>query len=512
MKLKLLFSALLLVSLSGFAQDATKVFDEVKNVTVKNIGAITKNKVIKGYFNFYEYDKIDRKTRIYKINLMDENLNQIGIKEITGPKDLELVGSGYDGNSFCFKFWNKKEKTVELKTYDQDANERTSSSVEIKMDSKYLTFQQSVDPDINILENNGFVDYSFYESNDAFIISYINGDTKKSWQQAYQPEGKSKLMIPAFMTGNNEMILTAVSRIEKGLYNFKTHHSVIANSTKDGRQLFELTTEFGDNFVMPVNAVFEGDKILIVGLNYKSEKSFTTSPDGLAFLELDKNGKLLKSNFKTFEESLGKYLPMEDHKLQGNYSLYLHDIVRTNHNTNLVIAEKFKKELGVGGAASLAFSALTRSTGAAINLQLENMVVIEYDKDGNVIQAQEIPKAKGSTGKFPDAMSFLSPYHLATAARLMGWMDYMYTLKNEDNSEITFSFVDREKLEENAKKTANFGQIKYKNGKISIDKVPIANEKATFSHLLPAKVNHVLQVNYYKKDKKLSMSLIKLNN
>jgi len=91
-------------------------------------------------------------------------------------------------------------------------------------------------------------------------------------------------------------------------------------------------------------------------------------------------------------------------------------------------------------------------------------------------------------------------------------MDYMYTVKSDDNGDITFSFVDYDRLDAGAKKTENFGQIKYHDGKITVDKIPVKNEKATFSRLMRASTNHVLQVNYFKKEKKLTMDMIKLNN
>ena len=516
MKLKLLFTALIFLSIKGFAQDGSKIFDGVKNITLRNVGVITKNNVIEGYFNFYEFDKVDRKTILYRLNLLDANLNQIGTKDIQGPKEWQLVGSGFDGNNFCFKFWDEKKRTIELKVYDQQANEVTSSTLKVNYrptGGDYENYSKMVSPEINIADNNGFVDYTFNDPNDAFIVSYINGTTQKSWQKAYEPEGKSKYMFPIYLNGNGEMILTGVARIERGLYNTKTDHSLLATSTKDGHQLFDISTQFGDNYVVPINAVFEGDRILLIGLNYKTNKSFTTPPDGFAFIQIDKSGKVLKSNFNTLENSLGKYLPMENDKLKGDYYLFIHDIVQSNRNTNVVIAEKFKKEIDAGGIAMTALSLMSRTTaGGGADLQLENMVAIEYDRDGNVIQAMEIPKAKGATGKFPTYIGLLSPYFLAFAAKVDGDMDYMYTLKNEDNSQITFSFVDRDRLSPDAKKTDNFGQVKYKDGKFTSDKIPIKNAKADLSHLLPAKAGYVLQVNYFKKDKKLEMDMIKLNN
>jgi len=516
MKFKLLTLALALLTIKGFAQEATKAFDEVKNVTVRNIGVIKQNNVIKGYFCFYEYDKIDHKTRIYKLNLMDENLNDLGTKEITGPKDWELVGSGFDGTNFCFKFWDQKEKNYQLMIYDQQANLVNSKEVDVNYNlssQKATMFKQMVGEDVNIAGTNGFVDYTFNDPNDAFIINYVNSGVKTSWEQTYEPDGKSKIMLPNYLNGNNNIILTGVARVERGMYNTKTEHSVLGTSTADGKQLFDLSTEFGENHVTPINAIFEGDKIFIIGLNYKTEKSFTTAPDGLAFIEIDYAGKVLKTNFNTFEQSLGKYLPMEDHRLAGGYYLYIHDIVPTNHSTHVVIAEKFKKEIDALGVASVTLSLLSRSTGGeGADLQLENLVAIEYDDNGNVLTAMEIPKGKGATERFPTYMGLMSPYLLASVASLYGDMDYRYTLRNTDNSEITFSFVDYDRLEADAKKTQNFGQVRYKDGKFNVDKVAIKKADAKFSFMLPAKTNHVLQVNYFKKEKQLTFEMIKLNN
>ena len=505
----------------SMAQDALKVLDQVKNLTVRNVNAIKQNNAVKGYFAFYEYDKVDKKTLLFRLNLYDENLNDLGTKDIEGPKDWELISSAYDGNNFCFKFYDEKAKTYELKVYDQQGKEVISNITDInynsKTNAKYRSYSALVSPEINEVDSNGFVDYIFNEPNDAFIMSYANGATKKTWQQTYEPEGKSKIMVPNFLAGDNQMILTAVTRIEKGLGNTKTENSVVANNIRNGNQLFDISTEFDDNHVVPITAIFSEDKITLVGLNYKTAKTYTRAPDGMAFIEMDKKGKILKTNFKTFEESLGKYLPIEDHQLEGGYYLYIHDIVHTKNNTNLVIAEKFKKAADAGGVALTALAMLSGGgSGGVIKLVLENMVVIEYDQDGNVIQAKEIPKGKGTTGVIPGSTT-QNPYTLATIANMDGWMDYMYTLSNDDNSQVTFNFIDYDRLSDdaNAKKTKNFGQIKYDNGSINVDRIPIKsgdNSKADLVHIYQGKPGYILELAYFKKDKKATMEMIKLNN
>ena len=515
MKTKLMFIFLLFFTAAINAQNGSKIFEEVKNVTVRNVGAIKKNNEVKGYFSFYEYDKASKGTLLFKLNLMDENLNNLGTKEIEGPKGWELISSGFDGNNFCFKFYDPKAKAFELKVYDQQAKEVISNELERNYGTssyKYRMYQQYENPELSILPENGFVNYTFNEENDGFFTTYVNGSPKKQWSRAYETDGKYKIMIPAYLGGNNEFLLTFITKVNKGTYTSSTDNTLLASRTSNGSKVFEISLEINGHFVEPINPTFEKDKIMLVGLDYKNSNTSVDSPEGLAFVELDNTGKIIKTNFRTFDETLGKYFTLSKGKFEDNYRFYVHTIERTKNNTNLLLGEKFKKKINAGGVA---LSVLTRSATSVSKLELENMILLECDLEGNVLQAKEIPKAKGTTPSFPSYSGFFPPYLLANVASLWGWMDYAYALKNEDNSEITFSYLDYEKLdndeEGDGKKTHNFGQIKYKNGVITNDKVAIKNEKATFTRLFPAKAGYVLQMNYFKKKKQMTMDFIKLN-
>lgn len=515
MKQRIILFFLLFFAMQGFAQTGSKLFQDVKQVTVRNVGAIKRNGEIKGYYTFYEYDKVDRNTLLFKLNLMDENLNDLGTKEIEGPKTWNLISSGFDGTNFCFKFHDPKAKTIELKVYNQEAKEVLSNELELNYgpsSNKYKMYAQYENPELGIVPDNGFVNYTFNSDNNGFFTTYVNGNNKKRWSRSYEPDGDFKVMIPAFLGGNEEMVLTFITKVNKGMYTTTTNNVIYASSTSSGSKIFEVPALIQEKNVVPMNATIEGDKINIVGLHYKTSSISVAMPDGLAFVEMDKKGKVISSNLQTFEESLGKYFPMEKGKLADDYYLYVHEIERTKSNTNIVLAEKFKKKTN---GAGMALGMMAGNGGGGVRLVLENMVLIEYDMDGKVLQAKEIPKAKGNTPSFPGYTGFFPPYLLAGAAEIWGWMDYMYTTKNEDKSEITFCYLDYEKLEDtedsDGKKTHNFGQIKFKNGTITNDKIAIANKKATFTRLYPAKAGYVLQMNYFKKKKEMTMDFIKLN-
>ena len=511
MKHNLVIILLTFFTLQSIAQSGSKIFEEVKEVTVRNVGVIKKNNEIKGYFSFYEYDKVDRNTILFKLNLMDENLNPLGTKQIEGPKTWELISSGFDGNNFCFKFYDPKEKTLELKVYDQQAKQVNSSLLDVilnKNDLSYRTYDHYTKRDLSILPENGFVNYSFDSEDKSFTTTYINGTPKRKWQRTYPNGGDFYSIIPSYLGSSNEMLLTFVTKIDKRGETPASGNYILASSIAGGSKIFETATIVNGKNFAPLNASFDSNKIIIVGLNYPAKDILAGAPDGLSFIELDLKGKILKSESQTFEESLGKYFPMEKNKLAGDYLFYVHGIEKTRNNTYLVLGEKFKKKTSAGGAA---VAILTQGGGGFVKLELENMIIIEFDKDGKILQAKEIPKAKGFTPTFPSYTGFFPPYTLASLGNGLGWLDYMYSLKNEDRSEITFSFLDYEKLEEDNSKTHNFGQIKYKNGVITSDKIAIKNEKATFTHLYPAKSGYVLQMNYFKKKKQMTMDFIKLN-
>ena len=49
----------------------------VYSAKLKNSGPIIANNEVKGYFLFYQSDKIDRKTNEYTLQILDENINKV---------------------------------------------------------------------------------------------------------------------------------------------------------------------------------------------------------------------------------------------------------------------------------------------------------------------------------------------------------------------------------------------------------------------------------------------------
>ena len=104
-KIKLvLFLSALLSGFSVFSQ--SKIFDNVLDIEVQSTVEIVNNKQIVGYAFFYKIDKM-KKSALYRLSILDENLKEIGSNEFEGAKDLYLRRAVYESDRLFFSFYDK---------------------------------------------------------------------------------------------------------------------------------------------------------------------------------------------------------------------------------------------------------------------------------------------------------------------------------------------------------------------------------------------------------------------
>jgi len=481
-----------------YGQAAQKILEGVKEVQVHNIGAIRSAGVVKGYFSFYEYDKADKHSLIYKLSLTDENLNPLGTKDIIGSDKKLLLSSAYDGKNFCFKFWDNDENTIEMKVFNQQGEELASNVENTKYEPTNMNnfFYQAVDPELSVIDNGGgFINYSFYPENKGFFVNYVDGTTKRKWNKAYDPGHGYKIIQPTFIGADQTIILTAVSIIGKGDNGERGGNFLLASDPKNGAEVFNVSTDGQGSFMSPISATVAGDKISVIGLIYTSPLAMTATPEGIAFIDMDRKGKVLNKVVRSFDQTIGKFQTLDKFKFEDKSFPFIHQVSQMPDGNTVMLIEKFKSSF-MGG------------------LSLGNMVVIVLDKNYNYIQGKEIQKEVGTASTGVAQMG--GSYFAANNAKNHDQLDFLYSQYSEDKSSIAFSFVEREiKARKGVYNLKSFGQIKYENGKITTDKVPFKNElneDATATWVYPAKTGYFLEANYFKKQKQLKMNFVKLNN
>lgn len=102
-KSSLLFLTLIL-SVTIFAQ--SKIFENVLEVELQSSVEITNNKQIVGYALFYKIDKM-KKSALYRLSILDENLKEIGSNEFEGGREMVLRRAVYESNNILLSFYDK---------------------------------------------------------------------------------------------------------------------------------------------------------------------------------------------------------------------------------------------------------------------------------------------------------------------------------------------------------------------------------------------------------------------
>ncbi len=75
--IKMTLWVILLFSTTQLLAQSKLSIDNVYSVTLRNSGSIIENEEIKGYYFFYQSDKIDKRTNEYTLQVLDANLNKL---------------------------------------------------------------------------------------------------------------------------------------------------------------------------------------------------------------------------------------------------------------------------------------------------------------------------------------------------------------------------------------------------------------------------------------------------
>ncbi|MCK7554245.1 hypothetical protein MKQ70_04145 [Chitinophaga sedimenti] len=114
------YSLLLLLMLCACSLFAQLKIENVYSVKLRNSGVITEQGQVKGYFFFYQSDKIDKRTNEYTVQVVDENLNKVQDIKFQDNRTVVLLEAAYNGSTIAFLFKNEENETLDMKIYNLD--------------------------------------------------------------------------------------------------------------------------------------------------------------------------------------------------------------------------------------------------------------------------------------------------------------------------------------------------------------------------------------------------------
>lgn len=522
--MKHLALSLLLIFLAGNSIGQTAQIPNILQLRyVKKTGEIVENDKMVGYYVFYFKEKEDRKISNYEVEIFDDNYNSVKTFEITRPKNSVLMETVYNGKVFLLFFYDSKTG-YEYITLDKSGKELGSVSIDKKEIPSYdiqrsMGAVQSGSENVTFfpLGTEGFVRQTYNKNKKVgYEIIAFDNEMNELWK--YGSPVDSKLVESVEIGQVSEDYIGATVIRKTSLMTKRYDSFFLLLSAKTGDQVAEMemgNDESGKKSILKNYFDEANNVILLIGEYYApGDDVLKDKSQGLFIMEVTPEGEVTKTTEygwkEEIEEFMSKNLSEEDQKnAKAKSYLYFHDVVRSSDGKLFLVAEQFRKQLSAGATALNVLAAASGGSSDASNfeLRLGDMVVIEFDSDNKLTNYSMIKK-KSTSVWLPAGAGLWNPSFIGYYVKMMGWFDYAFTSKDQDNDEYTVLYIDANRKEEKDGDKADkmLGVIQISQGVMEASRVPI-NADAMSWWISPAKPGNISITEYNRKEKTLEMRL-----
>lgn len=507
--------SLLFLCIHGYAQSKLSI-DKVYSVTLRNSGPILENEQIKGYYFFYQSDKIDKKTNEYTLQIVDENLNKLKDIKFTDSKNIALLESSYNGAALVFMFYDDDQNMLDYRLYDMDGKRSfTYSKILDKKSERYFKQQlamsnseESENQNVFDIPGKGFISVTTLREDKKYTydVNFYASGKKRTW--TYNPVETGKVTTAQYLGANDSIAVLEVLSKEK-LMSKEMESTLLGINLENGKKVFEVRTQDGKNQLYPMNitTLNGASQFLLIGPYYTgNDRIMNDKSDGLGIWLMNNKGKIERSKYVSWSGDMSRFLKVDQKGRVGDLGyVYFHKLMQTEDGKIFAVGEGYKK---VADGVGIALNVLSGSYAAGVTkLKVTDMLLLELSKDFD-LQNARIYEKNNNSFSLSTASDFLTPHTLAIAAKAYGAFDYNFTQMGANNASFMSAYTDYERSKDY--KGLTFNSISYYEGKLSTDKVNLKT-KASNLRVLPARPGSILIIEYYKKDKKLELRMEKIN-
>ncbi|GGH81682.1 hypothetical protein HNQ91_005613 [Filimonas zeae] len=515
MKQTIIAAVFLLLLGQSFAQSKLSI-DNVYSVYLRNSGSIKEGDQIKGYYLFYQSDKVDRKTNEYTLQILDQNLNKVKDIKFQDSKNVVLLEAAYNGATLGFLFKNDDTKTLDMKMYDMTGKMVASFSNEIDkkaerrlaLSYKVLNDDESHNKNMFDLKDEGFVSLYPVKEDGHFTYHLEFYLSAKKKQFSYTAEEEEKYALATYLGATDGLLLLDVTKKQKSEV---TSHIVGINFYTH-KKVFDITNKGNEEPFIPINMTTQKEtgNILVMGSYYEPNANILKdASQGIGVYVYTTSGKLVSKALNSWTGDLSKFFNVSSKgKLEDIGYLYFHDIIQTNDGKVFAVAEGYKR---VADGLGIAVNALSMmggrvNGGGNTKMKVTDLVMLELNPRYKITKAMVYNK---NANTYPTMLADMNSQHtLALLMKADGAFDYEFTLSNSDKTSFSVCYNDYERSKEF--KGNVFHAIRYNGSGFSSDQINLSS-KATSMNVQPAKQGYVVIMEYFKKEKKLDMRMEKLN-
>jgi hypothetical protein len=474
-----------------------------------------------GYSLIFESTKVTKGKTDWTIKTYDQDLQQIKDVKFSKPyRKFFVLDNAYNGVAIGYYFFNYKEKKYELNSYDSDMKKLGSFVSKEKIPKNqakfiYSNFAAGMNSTYRLypIPNKGFVQTTL-SGKFSFNFAFEGFDNKMKSKWKFNSEeipGKIKTFI---MNEVGEKYLIAIVNVNEKLLSrsFSSYLLILDVVTGKKISLIKLNEKSGtDALTISYSTYLQSlDEILIIGEFFKPEDA-SGSGKSLGFYakRINVDGKTISgkkfnwnNKFKDLISNAGKLSIEKD-----GYYHSVQDVKMDKDGNIYIVFEQFKRKIN---AIALAAKIYTRNAGVnAAHGVLGNFVIAKLDNELKLNDVKFFTKEKSDVELFPGS-DFLGLGLVGLQMKSFGKFDYMYAVSSSDSSSFEIHYINKEKDDGN--RTAQACVItKDAEGKFHKFKTEVTAPKKTFNTLYRGKEGHILLSNYARKEKKLTLSLIKVN-
>jgi hypothetical protein len=520
---KHLCSLLLLSSLimqqNSHAQSKLSI-DNIKSYQPRNSGPIIANEEIKGYFTFYQSDKIDKHTNEYTLQIIDENLNKVKDFKFTDSKNIALLESSYNGSDIMFMFYDDDQKMLDYRVYGMDGKQKFDYQRPVdKKTRNYiaetlaLNTEETQGKNLFSIEDKGFATAIPIRDGKQYTyeVNFYETDKKKSW--TYAPEDADRIAKPQFLGYTDSVVIFEVVKKEKLLSN-KMQSWLLGIYLHNGKKAFEFETDREKYNFLPMNvSTFRNSsKFMVMGPYYdKDDKVIKDKSIGLGVWVMNNQGAITNAKYNSWDGDISKYLKIDARgRVDDLGYIYFHKIIQTEDGKIFAIGEGYKK---VASALGIGFKVLQAAAGgydsrtSATKMKITDMVMMQFNEKFDIQNAQIYDKNSNSIEMA--GADFASAPMLAYEIKYVyNGFDYAFSQTDKNHTGFMVGYTDYVRTKDY--KGLTFNAISYANNNITTDKINLKTSSSNMK-IFPAKTGSVMIMEYFKKDKRLDMHMEKIN-
>ena len=518
-----LAAVLALAAPAAFAQTTT--LNGISNMHRSALSPIFANGEVKGYLMFGRGDKADRKTDNYLLDFYDQNLAKVSNITIQKPSGrYTLLRNTFNGSAFALYFFNGKEGTLEMETYDTGLKKLGSKVIEdlSRADKMMLQQQQQTAEGggdaagmmgsgmtLFPVPGQGFIRNSYMGMGKGYALVMYDDKLQPKWRCA--SDENSKVYEMASLTEATDKYVLGVMMRRDGIMSRQVTSSMLAIDAATGKRVFDMPVETSKNEQLSLSSfTFDAAtrEFVAVGEYYKlDDKPFVNKSQGFFIKRFNEKGKVTSVKNYGWQREVMALMPAEAKpSLEDNYVNFTQSIAKGANGHLYIVAEQFKI---VGDGLGIALSALGGRGASVSKGKVANLFVFELDPAATLSSVKFYPKTV-TNALLPAGSGFLGAGLLGQIMKSQGDFDYQFLQRNEAKTQFNVVFLNFDKEKGEAAK-GYVGNIGFgDNGKYALDKIDLASG-ATYSFVYPAKPGYVLITDYFKKKSELGMKLVKLN-